>query len=157
MVEAQSIAKILRLSSAIHSYAPLESEVSKGLPKKSVKLLATRISSESIVFCHKVVPRATYYRRRDRLSPVESEKTSRIARVVALAEHVWRNQADAREWMNTPLAELQETKSPSHELAGLSFVWDPTVLLAKAHSWSIARRDCAACQRHSPEIHRTPR
>lgn len=107
MVEAQSIAKILGLSSAIHSYAQLESEVSKGLPKKSLKLLATRISSESIVFCHKVVPRATYNRRRDRLSAVESEKTSRIARVVALAEHVWRNQAHAREWMNTPLPELQ--------------------------------------------------
>ena len=107
MVEAQRIAKILGLSSAIHSYAQLESEVSKGLPKKSLKLLATRISPESIVFRHKVVPRATYNRRRDRLSPIESEKTSRIARVVALAEHVWRNQADAREWMNTPLAELQ--------------------------------------------------
>jgi putative toxin-antitoxin system antitoxin component (TIGR02293 family) len=107
MVEAQSIAKILGLSSAIHSYAQLESEVSKGLPKKSLKLLANRISSEGIVFCHKVVPRATYNRRRDRLSAVESEKTSRIARVVALAEHVWRNQADAREWMNTRLPELQ--------------------------------------------------
>jgi putative toxin-antitoxin system antitoxin component (TIGR02293 family) len=101
MVEAQSIAKILGLSSAIHSYAQLETEVSKGPPKKSLKLLATRISSEAIVFCYKVVPRATYNRRRDRLSAVESEKTRRIA------EHVWRNQADAREWMNTPLPELQ--------------------------------------------------
>jgi putative toxin-antitoxin system antitoxin component (TIGR02293 family) len=107
MVEAQSIAKILGLSSSIHSYAQLESEVSKGLPKKSLRLLATRISSEGIVFCHKVVPRATYNRRGDRLSAAESEKTSRIARVVALAEHVWRNEADAREWMNTPLPELQ--------------------------------------------------
>jgi putative toxin-antitoxin system antitoxin component (TIGR02293 family) len=107
VVEAQSIAKILGLSSAIHSYAQLESEVSKGLPKESLKLLATRITSESIAFCHKVVPRATFNRRRDRLSVVESEKTSRIACVVALAEHVWRNQADAREWMNTPLPELQ--------------------------------------------------
>jgi putative toxin-antitoxin system antitoxin component (TIGR02293 family) len=112
MIEAQNVAKILGLSPAIHSYAQLESEVSKGLPKKSLKLLAARIfpgrpTPAVLLYCHKVVPRATYNRRRERLTAAESEKTSRIARIVAFAEHVWRNEDDAREWMNTPLPELQ--------------------------------------------------
>src|SRR5580693_1558725 len=110
MVEVQHIAKILGLPASIHSYAQLESEVSRGLPKKSLSRLALRIfvgRPEALVYCHQVVPRATLNRRRDRLSPIESEKTSRIARVLGFAEHVWRNEADAREWMNTPLPELQ--------------------------------------------------
>jgi hypothetical protein len=59
MVEAQSIAKILGLSTSIHTYAQLESEVSKGLPKKSLKRLATRILSKRasvpvLLYCHKL-------------------------------------------------------------------------------------------------------
>lgn len=112
MVEAQSIAKILGLSASIHTYAQLEFEVSKGLPKKSLKRLATRIMPEKasaavLLYCYKVVPRGTFNRRSERLSVAESEKTSRIARVLVLAEHVWRNEDAARDWMNTPLPALQ--------------------------------------------------
>jgi putative toxin-antitoxin system antitoxin component (TIGR02293 family) len=110
MVEAQSIARILGLPATIHTYAQLESEVSKGLPKKSLERLVSRILHDRPavkIYCHQVVPKATYNRRRERLNVAESEKTSRIARVLALAEYVWRNDEDAREWMNTPLSELQ--------------------------------------------------
>jgi uncharacterized protein (DUF2384 family) len=88
MVEVQRIAKILGLPASIHSYAQLESKVSKRLPKKSLSRLALRIfvgRPEALVDCRQVVPRATVNRRRDRLSSIESETTSRIARVVVFA------------------------------------------------------------------------
>ncbi len=37
---------------------------------------------------HQIVPEATYKRRRERLSPLESVRTERMARVVAMAEYV---------------------------------------------------------------------
>lgn len=66
-----------------------------------------RASAPVLLYGHKVVPRATLNRRGERLSVAESEKTSRIARVLVLAEHVWRNEDGVREWMNTPLPGLQ--------------------------------------------------
>ena len=36
-----------------------------------------------------------------RLSPGESERTERLARVIASAEYVWDDRNDAREWLNT--------------------------------------------------------
>ncbi len=110
MVEAQSIARILGLPASIHTYAQLESEVSKGLPKRSLERLAGRIIHDRPavkMYCYTVVPKATYNRRGERLNIAGSERTSRIARVLALAEYVWRDKGDAREWMNTPLPELQ--------------------------------------------------
>ncbi len=36
----------------------------------------------------------------------ESERTERLARVIAAAEAVWDDQNDAREWLTTPHPEL---------------------------------------------------
>ena len=51
---------------------------------------------------HRIVPEATYKRRGDRLSLVESERTERLARVVATAEWLWGNREDARRFLVTP-------------------------------------------------------
>lgn len=50
----------------------------------------------------RIVPEATFKRRRDRLSPDESEKTERLARVFATALYVWDDEVDARDFLNTP-------------------------------------------------------
>ena len=42
--------------------------------------------SEQRALMHRIVPEATFKRRRERLSPAESERTERLARVVATAE-----------------------------------------------------------------------
>lgn len=112
LVDAQKVAEILGLPSSIHSYAQLEREVAKRLPKKSLNLLVRRIvpiCTGTTVgrYSHKVVPQATYNRTRELLSVADSAKILRIARVIALAEYVWENEVDARLWMNTPLAELR--------------------------------------------------
>lgn len=52
-------------------------------------------------FVVKVVPEATF-KRRVRLTVPESERTERIARVIAAAEYVWDEREAAREWLSTP-------------------------------------------------------
>jgi putative toxin-antitoxin system antitoxin component (TIGR02293 family) len=42
----------------------------------------------------------------DRLSPPESERRERLARVIAAAEYAWNNQTDAREWLGKRHTEL---------------------------------------------------
>jgi putative toxin-antitoxin system antitoxin component (TIGR02293 family) len=53
--------------------------------------------------------RATY-KRRHRLKLVESEKTERLARVIALAEMLWDDDEAAKRFLATPHAELGRRK-----------------------------------------------
>jgi len=53
----------------------------------------------------RVVPEATF-KRRVRLSPAESERTERLARVIAASEYAWSNQEDARAWLTKSHPEL---------------------------------------------------
>ncbi len=55
---------------------------------------------------YRVVPEATY-KRRSRLTVVESERTERLARVIATAESVWGDAEDAKIWLNTAHPELE--------------------------------------------------
>jgi putative toxin-antitoxin system antitoxin component (TIGR02293 family) len=55
---------------------------------------------------YRVVSEATY-KRRSRLTAAESERTERLARVIAAAEYVWDNRDDAREWLTKPHPELE--------------------------------------------------
>jgi putative toxin-antitoxin system antitoxin component (TIGR02293 family) len=63
---------------------------------------ATRSAEERRALLSRIVPEATFKRRRERLSPDESEKTERLARVVATAQYVWDSDDDAREFLNAP-------------------------------------------------------
>jgi putative toxin-antitoxin system antitoxin component (TIGR02293 family) len=60
---------------------------------------------------YRVVPEATWKRRSTHLSPEESQRTERIARVLAAAEYTWDDRDDAREWMMHSHPEL-EGKTP---------------------------------------------
>ena len=57
---------------------------------------------------NRVVPEGTLKRRQreGRLTAAESERTARLANVIAHAEYVWRNPDDARQWLITPHPEL---------------------------------------------------
>jgi putative toxin-antitoxin system antitoxin component (TIGR02293 family) len=54
---------------------------------------------------YRVVPEATY-KRRIRLSAAESERTERLARVIAAAEYVWDERQPAHAWLRRPHPEL---------------------------------------------------
>lgn len=92
------------LRSAVRTWADLERIVHAGLPKRSLQLVARRVVEPGTplnAFVYSVVPPATF-KRRNRLSAEESERTERLARVVALAESVWNSKSDARAFLNRP-------------------------------------------------------
>lgn len=111
MIEPQSIAEILGLKTPIRTVHELESAVSAGLPKRSLEHLSARLHQDrrtANAYKFKVVPQATWKRRNKRLSVEESERTERLARVLAAAEYVWDDRTQAREWMSKVHRELND-------------------------------------------------
>lgn len=92
------------LRSTVRTWTDLERIVRAGLPKRSLQLVARRAVEPGMPpneFVYSVVPPATF-KRRHRLSAEESERTERLARVIALAEGLWENKSDARAFLNRP-------------------------------------------------------
>ena len=105
-VAAESIAHILGIKA--RTISELDHMVQQGLPKQALaRTLQSLGQGESRQFQSRVVPLATWKRRRSRLSVIESERTERLARIGAIAKEVWNgDEAATREWLNTPHAEL---------------------------------------------------
>src|SRR5258707_7959880 len=100
MIAPESIAEILGLSNSVRTVRDLESAVSAGLPKRALEHLSARLYLDrkaASAYKYRVVPPATWKRRRKRLSVEESERTERLARVLAAAEYVWNDRDEARE------------------------------------------------------------
>jgi putative toxin-antitoxin system antitoxin component (TIGR02293 family) len=109
MIEATSIAEILGIRARVTTLADLDGAVSRGLEKRSVVRLVSRLTltdREARALRDQVIPLATWKRTRGRLSRQASERTERLARVTAQAEYVWDDKKLAREWMNKPHPEL---------------------------------------------------
>jgi putative toxin-antitoxin system antitoxin component (TIGR02293 family) len=110
LVSAERIGAVLALSPPPRSLAELEARVSRGLPKKALKASVDRIftsAEERKRLLHRIVPEATFKRRRDRLTAAESERAERLARVYATAQHVWNSDEDARAFLTAPHAMLR--------------------------------------------------
>jgi putative toxin-antitoxin system antitoxin component (TIGR02293 family) len=79
-----------------------------GLPKLALRVTVKRASNgakETSQLIYDIVPEATY-KRRIRLTPAESERTERLARVIATAEFVWDDQDAAHRWLHAAHPEL---------------------------------------------------
>jgi putative toxin-antitoxin system antitoxin component (TIGR02293 family) len=101
------------LGASVHSAQDLEAAVETGLPKQALRLTVNRAyasAKDARTMLYRVVPEATY-KRRSRLTPAQSERTERLARVIAEAEHVWGNRADAQAWLSKSHPEL-ENRTP---------------------------------------------
>ncbi len=111
-VPTDRVARILGLKPSIRSVADIAEAVESGLPKLSLERVVEHSGIEGparLKLMHRVVPAATY-KRRQRLKLVESEKTERLARVIALAEMLWDDEAEARRFLSTPHPELGRKK-----------------------------------------------
>jgi putative toxin-antitoxin system antitoxin component (TIGR02293 family) len=113
MIEAKRIAEVMGgrsvLGKAVSSIEDLEEIVGEGLPKTALRVTVRRVfllAREANRYLYRIVPEATYKRRTGKLRVVESERTERLARVIAAAEGVWDDQNDAREWLTRPHPEL---------------------------------------------------
>jgi putative toxin-antitoxin system antitoxin component (TIGR02293 family) len=101
------------LRKSVTSIKQLEEIVGDGLPKEALRVTVRRVfdqASDVTRHIYRIVPEATYKRRRGKLRAIESERTERLARVIAAAESVWDDQSDAREWLTTPHPELNGRK-----------------------------------------------
>lgn len=109
LVTPEQIAAVMALAPVPHSFAALDEQVAEGLPKAALKAGVEwlgRTADERRALLYRVVPEATFKRRRNRLSAAESEKTERLARVYATARHVWDSDEDALAFLHTPHAML---------------------------------------------------
>lgn len=110
LVTAEKIASVLALAPIPHSFAELDERVAKGLPKGALKASISHIcksAEERKRLLYRIIPEATYKRRRETLSAEESERAERLARIFATAEYVWNSEPDAQTFLNTPHAMLQ--------------------------------------------------
>jgi putative toxin-antitoxin system antitoxin component (TIGR02293 family) len=108
-VDPQRIANVMGLPQRIRSLSDLADVVRSGLPKSALRASASRLFKSAAAqteLIHKVISEATFKRRQDLLKPDESERTERLARVIATAEYVWDDEEDARRFLTTPHCEL---------------------------------------------------
>lgn len=113
MIETNLVVDVLGgrkvIGRRVRSQIELIEVVEQGFPKGTLRHVAERVLDDpaarrELIF--QVVPEATYKRRRDRLSRAESERTERLARVIAMAEFVWDDHEDTRRFLTTPHPEL---------------------------------------------------
>jgi len=114
MKAVELVAAVLGGRSVLHSnvrtWVELDRIVRAGLPKRSLQLVARRAVEPGAAvneFVYSVVPPATF-KRRTRLSAEESERTERLARVVALAYAIWDDEREARAFLSRPHPLLDE-------------------------------------------------
>ncbi|NOY62404.1 MAG: DUF2384 domain-containing protein [Gammaproteobacteria bacterium] len=102
MIQAEKIADVLGLRCQIHSLYALSESVAQGLPKKSLQTTIKHLTHDASVakiISNRLVPSATYKRRRGALNAQESERVERLARVYATALDVWDDEDDARQFL----------------------------------------------------------
>ena len=110
LVTPEKIASVMALVSMPHSFAELDEWVANGLPKEALKASVDRagLSSENRKkLLYRLIPEATYKRRRSSLSADESAKVERLARIIATTEYVWNSPDAAPLFLNTPHPLLQ--------------------------------------------------
>ena len=92
------------------SPAFIEKAVEQGLPREVLRHVAERLSggdkAKVAALEQGVVPKTTLGRRETKLSPEESERTERVARLFVHARRALGTEAEAREFMTTPHPEL---------------------------------------------------
>ncbi len=114
MIRAAAIADVLGLHTKVHSLQDLQKIVEHGLPKSTLRYCVARVVSdpkEQWKAIYRIIPSATYRRRKRSLKLEESEKTERLARVIATAYYVWDDKEDAKRFLTSPHPNL-EMKTP---------------------------------------------
>ncbi len=109
MIAPKAVAGILGIQHPVHTMGELDDIVSRGLSKQAVTRVVDRIArnpKEARTLRDQVIPSATWKRNKGRLSVSVSERTERLARVLAAAEFTWDDADQARNWMNRPHPEL---------------------------------------------------
>ena len=109
IVNPANIAAVMGLQRKVRSLSDLSDAVRDGLPKSALKATVAKLFPEGVErteMLYRIIPEATYKRRRELLKIDESERTERLARTIATAEHVWDDEDEARRFLITPHSQL---------------------------------------------------
>lgn len=109
-VTPEKIATVMALVPAPNSFSALDDMVRSGLPKSALRLSVAhvgRTAEERKTILYSIIAEATFKRRTTHLSPAESERAERLARIFATAHYVWNSEDDARDFLHAahPLLE----------------------------------------------------
>lgn len=117
IINAVDVARILggerTLRRRIRTVEDLRQAVEAGLPIESLHRTVRLVAGdgpEATELKHRIVPKTTLQRRRGRLTPDESERLERLARMAALAEGVWEDRALAHEFLVSPQPQLGDAR-----------------------------------------------
>lgn len=109
MILTEKIAEILGgvklLGRDVRSLHDLSVLVQHGLPKQSLTHTVKRIGStveERNSIKYTLVPEASYKRRKQFLKPEESERTERLARIIATSDYVWNDISASFAFLTSP-------------------------------------------------------
>jgi putative toxin-antitoxin system antitoxin component (TIGR02293 family) len=82
-----------------------------GISKTQASRLFERVASGSSLpvgrLRAEIIPDSSWKRSGKTLRPSASQTTARLAHILAVAESIWGNEADAAEWLNSPHPELR--------------------------------------------------
>ncbi|UXN66828.1 DUF2384 domain-containing protein (plasmid) [Phyllobacterium sp. A18/5-2] len=104
MLAFANIADVLGLpvkENAARSPFGLMSRIEEGLPIGALERVAHLLAPSDAQFKYRLIPKATYERRKAalRLSSDEGTRLARVARVWSLALDVWQTEEDARDFL----------------------------------------------------------
>jgi putative toxin-antitoxin system antitoxin component (TIGR02293 family) len=110
-----NVAEVLGLpakEAAARSPFDLISRIERGLPVDALERVARLLAPGNAQFKYRLVPKATFDRRRSaqRLSPDEGTRLARLARVWGLAMDVWGDEGEAREFLFRPHPMIEDKR-----------------------------------------------
>jgi putative toxin-antitoxin system antitoxin component (TIGR02293 family) len=114
MPTMRSVAEVLGLPGKRMPLSPIDlaNRIDDGLPLAALDRLAGLVAPGDAQFKYRLVPRATYGRRKGSkvLSAEEGTRLARLARVWSLALDVWGEESEARDFLFRPHAMLKDNR-----------------------------------------------
>ncbi len=114
MLALTSVADVLGLPGKAAPVSPigLVARIEDGLPIVTLDRVAALFAPNDSQFKYRLVPKATYERRKGKnvLSAEEGTRVARLARVWGLAVEVWGDETEAREFLFRPHAMLEDRR-----------------------------------------------
>jgi putative toxin-antitoxin system antitoxin component (TIGR02293 family) len=114
-MQPQAMVEVMGGPAALHApvrgLADLRAEIAKGFRLSALQNTVSHVYADAADrkrLLYRILPEGSYKRRAKtgQLTPGESERTARLAYIVALAEYVWRGREGARAFLTAPHPEL---------------------------------------------------
>ena len=112
LTDVAAVLGLPKREAAARSPIGLITRIEHGLPVETLERLARLLSPGDTQFKYRFIAKATYERRKvtGRLSSDEGMRLARLARVWSLALDVWRDEAEARDFLFRPHPMIEDNR-----------------------------------------------